>query len=130
MNVLIKIRRKLFDNMKEGDRFLVKTHGAIIIEFAFFVPVLFLLILYIHDISKIGKIHKTLDFCTTCAVNMFQNISQNRSNKKITRLDYKHIHCASFLPYYGGHLEQYDDNSVLPASLMHVYYLKGLGKIK
>ena len=109
-----------YDFIKKSKR------GAILIEFAFAVPVLFSLIYYIHDLHRIKQIHNTLDFCAACAANMLQNISQGRNNKKITRYDCKYVACAAFHPYYGGTLKQYQqDDSFLPAGMMNIYYIEG-----
>ncbi|MBE6447295.1 MAG: hypothetical protein E7015_02290 [Alphaproteobacteria bacterium] len=103
--------------------------GTILIEFAFTVPIFIMLLLYIHDLVKIAKIKKNLSFSAECAVNMLQNISQLRSDKKITRKDYDYISAAAFLSYDGGNLDHFgsysSENIIIPAVQMSIYYLKG-----
>jgi hypothetical protein len=72
-----------------------------------------------------------MKFCACCAVNMFQNVSQKRGNKKITLQDYKYISCSAFLPYYGGGTRQYGSNAggsyAIPTPQLSLCYLKGVG---
>ena len=69
--------------------------GAILIEFAFAVPVLFSLIYYIQDLATIKRWHSKLDFSLHCAANMFQN-TQN-----ITKTDFARICYASVIGMFG-----------------------------
>mgnify|MGYP006894183552 CR=1 FL=1 len=70
-------------------------NGAILIEFAFAVPVLFSLIYYISDLATIKRWHSKLDFSLHCAANMFQN-TQN-----ITTTDFANITYASVIGMFG-----------------------------
>jgi hypothetical protein len=73
-----------------------------------------------------------MEFCAHCAVNMFQNISHNRSDKKITLQDYKYISGVASLPFFGGGERQYEigttrryyDGLLFGLTL---YFIKGTG---
>ena len=67
--------------------------GAILIEFAFAVPVLFSLIYYISDLAKIKQWNQRMDFATHCMASMFQNTSN------ITKKDVINILQAGRLVY-------------------------------
>ena len=69
--------------------------GAILIEFAFAVPVLFSLIYYIQDLATIKRWHSKLDFSLHCAANMFQN------TPNITKSDFARICYASVIGMFG-----------------------------
>lgn len=81
--------------------------GAILIEFAFAVPVLFSLIYYISDLATYKSHIQKMEFCTHCMVNILQNISQQRSNKAITKQDFIYATYAAFNCWFGGDLRQY-----------------------
>lgn len=129
-----KCLRKHLKNSSDHRSFFYKfkffqcSGGVILIEFAFCVSVFVTLILYAHDLMRISRIKERLSFCSECAVNMFQNISQQRANKRITIQDYRYISGAAFIPYDGGDVEHYgaDGSIVHPAVQMSVYYLKGI----
>jgi hypothetical protein len=53
-----------------------------------------------------------MEFCAHCAVNMFQNISNGRTNLSVTKKDFGHISAAAFLPFFGGGTKQYGTSAV------------------
>jgi len=114
----------------------INHRGAILIEFAVSIPVLLAVLYYMHDLPKYARMKERMKFCAHCAVNMFQNISQNRENKRITWNDYRYISAMSFLPYFGAGTQQYfplwqSPEGGFPASRpcgqMTLAYIKGTG---
>lgn len=103
--------------------------GAILIEFAFAVPVLFSLIYYAHDLYLLKKTQTQVDFMAEIMANVIQNISQNRTDKQITRRDLSYARAAAGLTYYGGSTHYTVNNSdwrPLGSSLeFYVYLVKG-----
>ena len=76
-------------------------HGAILIEFAVCIPILIIAILYIHDIVKIKRYYSQTEFAGQQMINIIQNISQKRTNQRITYQDFKlalHLASLSFYP--------------------------------
>lgn len=110
--------------------------GAILIEFAFAVPILFSLIYYISDLATYKSHIQKMEFCTHCMVNVLQNISQQRSNKAITKQDFIYATYAAFNCWFGGDLKQFSSR---PQTQNYYYFphpilfcIKGLanGKAK
>jgi hypothetical protein len=73
-----------------------------LIELALALPVLIAVVYYLHDIPKYKRMKSKLDFCAHCMVNVLQNISQKRENKKITWNDVKFAIAAGFSTIYPG----------------------------
>jgi hypothetical protein len=105
--------------------------GSVLIEFAIAVPVLIALAIAMHDIPKYYRIKAKMEFVAHCAANMFQNVSMNRTNKKVTLLDFQYISAVAFLPYFGGGTDQYGGTSPgsykKPGGVMTLHYIKGVG---
>ena len=77
--------RKLFEKLS-----LNAAHeGSILIEFAVCMPVLIILLFYIHDLSKLKRYYDQAEFVAQQMMNILKNISRNRKgeNKKIIRQD-------------------------------------------
>ena len=97
--------RKLFEKLS-----LNAVHeGSILIEFAVCIPVLIILLFYIHDLSKLKRYHDQTEFVAQQMVNILQNISQNRENKKITINDIKRAASLAFLSVYPGNTMYHTD---------------------
>ncbi|MDR1334039.1 MAG: hypothetical protein LBJ71_02365, partial [Holosporaceae bacterium] len=62
---------------------------------------------YLHDIPRLKRTQTQMNFCAHCAVNMIQNISQKRENKKIILQDFKYIFGPALIPHFGGGIDQY-----------------------
>jgi len=90
----------------------LRSRGAILIEFAISIPVLLTILYYTYDLPKYVRIKEKVEFCAYCYVNMVQNISQNRENKRITLTDLGNIIAASSLPYFGGGTSQYGGGDI------------------
>lgn len=81
---------------------LFSSKGAILIEFAVAIPILIALLCYIHDLSKYALMKERMEFVAHLMVNMLQNISQRRQNKRITATDIKYAISATYLAVYRG----------------------------
>ncbi|MDR0677479.1 MAG: hypothetical protein LBF57_02275, partial [Holosporaceae bacterium] len=88
-----------------------EVRGAILVEFAFSIPILLAILYYMHDIPKYARMKERMEFCVHCAINMLQNCSQNRENKRITRTDLMTVAHAAWLPFFGGGTQQYSTSS-------------------
>ena len=109
-------------------RRLSRRRGAILIEFAFSIPVFLVLIYYMHDIPKAQRYKMQMQFVAQQMVQMFQTISQGRSNKRITQRDCALIGKAAYLTIFPG-------NSMNPTRLeyfplgyfieMYIFYVVG-----
>ena len=116
--ILTKIRKFISLNSK----------GSILIEFSVCMPVLIMLLYYIHDLSKLKRYYDQTEFVAQQTVNMLQNISQNRSNKRIKKEDLARIHTLAWQTLYPGKTLFLKD-SVYPAgysSVTSMYYVEGL----
>jgi hypothetical protein len=92
-----------------GGQALKRAHiGAILVEFALAVPVLIAIIYYLHDLPKYKRMQAKMLFCAHEMVNILQNVSQNRANKKVTTDDIKYAMTSSFLTIFPG-ITQYSD---------------------
>ena len=91
-------------------------------------PVLIILLFYIHDLSKLKRYYDQTEFVAQQTVNMLQNISQNRSNKRIKKEDLARIHSLAWQTLYPGKTLFLKD-SVYPAGhspITSMYYVEGL----
>ena len=74
--------------------------GAILIEFAVCMPILIISLFYINDLVKLKRYYAQTEFVAQQAANMIQNISQKKSNKKISKQDLQHIFTLATLTIY------------------------------
>lgn len=81
---------------------VLNSHGAVLLEFAFSIPVLILLLMGLHDVFVISHMQDKSRLVAHEMASMLQNISQNREDKKITQDDIKRITCAAYLSIYPG----------------------------
>ncbi|MDR2780892.1 MAG: hypothetical protein LBB21_00290 [Holosporaceae bacterium] len=63
---------------------------------------------------------------------MIQNVSAERTDKKVTKRDLVRIACAAFLPHFGGGTLQYSNGWVVKkySSVMALFYIQGTGNNK
>ena len=103
------------------------SEGSILIEFAICMPILVILLFYIHDLVKIKRYYSQTEFVAQQMANMIQNVSKNRENKAIGADDLKYIVSAATLTIY-------PDNNFSSISNGHkhghfgeafLYYVKG-----
>lgn len=79
-----------------------KKIGAILIEFAFAIPILSGALFFMTDAPRYYYIKSKMRSSVHFAANMIQNISQFKKNKKLTCADLSNIFCASFINQYSG----------------------------
>ena len=65
-------------------------------------PVLIILLFYIHDLVKIKRMYSQTEFVAQQVANILQNISQKRENKKIKLDDIKYAASLAYLTIYPG----------------------------
>lgn len=82
--------------------FRASNRGAILIEFAVCMPVLIILLYYVNDLSKLKRYYDQTEFVAQQMVNILQNISQNRTDKKINKNDIKYAASLAHLTIYPG----------------------------
>ncbi len=78
----------------------VANRGAILIEFAVCMPILIILLFYIHDLVKIKRYYSQTEFVAQQIANMIQNISKNRENKAVTLRELARISRLAWLSVY------------------------------
>ena len=83
---------------------LLNFRGSIIIEFAVCMPILIVLIFYIHDLVKLKRLHSQTEFVAQQMANILQNISQKREgvNRKITLPDIRYAASLAYLSMFPG----------------------------
>ena len=107
--------------------FKQQSKGAILIEFAFCMPVLILLIYYMHDLFKIQRYYSQTEFVAYQMVQMIQSISQNRESKTITANDLRYITSAAYLTIFPGTTMFWQGKGLHFVCAPHplIYYVKG-----
>ncbi len=81
---------------------LLNSKGSILIEFAVCMPVLIILLYYINDLSKLKRYYDQTEFAAQQMANILQNISQKRTDKKITVNDLKYAVTLASQTIYPG----------------------------
>ena len=76
--------------------------GAILIEFAFSVPVFLALIYYLHDVPKVNRYNEQMKFVSYQLAQILQTTSKYRANKAITKRDLQYATDAAYLSIYPG----------------------------
>ncbi len=101
--------------------------GSILIEFAICMPILIILLFYIHDLIKIKRMYSQTEFVAQQFANIIQNISQKRENKKITANDLKYAMTLAYQTVYPGKTMFGQGNGLPFVHVPHpiIYYVKG-----
>ena len=101
--------------------------GAILIEFAVCMPVLIILLFYINDLVKIKRYYSQTEFVAQQMVNIIQNISQKRENKKITANDLKYATALASQTIYPGTTLFWKNKGMPFLHFSHpiIYYVEG-----
>ena len=60
------------------------------------------LIYYLHDVPKLQRYRRQMDFVAQQMVQMLQTVSQQRSNKRITQNDIVNVARAAYLTVFPG----------------------------
>ncbi|MDR2781306.1 MAG: hypothetical protein LBB21_02500 [Holosporaceae bacterium] len=79
--------------------------GAIFVELAITIPAFAATLYYLHDIPKYKRTYSKMKFCANCMISILQNISQERSDKRVTFTDIKNSVAASYLTIYPANSE-------------------------
>ncbi|MDR0556106.1 MAG: hypothetical protein LBG20_03855 [Holosporaceae bacterium] len=69
-----------------------------------------------------------MDFCAHCAVNMIQNVSQERGNKRITKDDIRYAIAGAYLTVFPGKTMYTTSNRTAPLGYVshgQIYAIKG-----
>lgn len=86
----------------EKERVHSDNRGSILIEFAICMPVFVILLFYINDLVRLKRWRSQTEFVAQQMANIIQNISQKRSNKKITANDIKYAVSTAYLSAFPG----------------------------
>lgn len=124
--------RKIRENFQNS---LKKTKGAVVLELALSIPVFLALLYYMHDVPKLQSIQNRVRFGTMCGVNMFQNVTQNRADEKVSRADFLRITCMAEMPFIGGGVQHYSStvsgkSPIQIQSQFTLFYVKGVSSTK
>ena len=98
------------------------SRGAILIEFAICMPVMIILLFYIHDLIKIKRYYSQTEFVAQQMANMIQNISQKRKDKMVTLRDIGRINFLAWLSVYPEDTRFYQGSS-------NIYHFGHTGQI-
>ena len=107
--------------------------GAILIEFAVCMPILLILLFYIHDLVKLKRYHSQTEFVAQQMANILQNISQKRSNKAITANDIRYAASLAYLSVFPGKtrfLSKTKTSDLGYNPLGYIYCIKGVSNSK
>lgn len=116
---------KVFKAVQKSVR---NARGVILIEFAICVPILILLLFGLHDIFVMAQMQNKTNFVAHEIVQMIQNVSQGRKDKKITKKDLEYMsRFASYTIYPGktGRCLLYDCSFYGHFQAMNLFYIKG-----
>jgi hypothetical protein len=120
------------DRKNRSDR--QNSRGSVLIEFAICVPVLIMCLVAMHDIPKYYQIQAKLTFAAHCCVNMLQDVSVNRANKKITKSDVQRIaHAWTLIPWSNPNIVYQNSAGKLPLNFfanIFLFYVVGTGDNK
>ena len=100
--------------------------GSILIEFAVCMPILIILLFYIHDLIRIKRYYAQTEFVGQQMANMIQNISQKRDNKRLNKNDFKNITSLAWLTMFPGNTRYNTKASLGYSPGIALYYVKGL----
>lgn len=114
-------------------KYFSQNTGAVALELACSVPVFMALLYYMHDVPKMEFYKSKTRFIAACAANMFQNISQKRADKRITKRDYAYISAVAPFARWNGSYFRSSMSASNPLFLhdqLVLYYVKGVGNNK
>jgi hypothetical protein len=123
-NVWSKIARLLTNKQMGGggQTLCHRRKGAILVEFAIAIPTLIAVLYYAHDLPRYRRLQSRMEFCGHCLINILQNMSQNRTDKKIKTIDVWHAMQAAYLSVFSG--DSMFKMGYRP--MIFIYYVKGL----
>lgn len=77
--------------------------GGVLIEFAFSVPILIILLFFLLDHYRFYELREKLKASTYLAASMVQQIKNTKADKQLTSADFHHIGLASSLNFFHIH---------------------------
>ena len=75
-------------------------HGGILIEFAFSIPIVILLLLFVNDHYRFYELRNKVKSSSYLAASILQQLGNIKSNKQLTRDDFARISYASCLNFF------------------------------
>ena len=84
------------------------------------------LIYYLHDVPKLQRYQQQMDFVAQQVAQMLQNVSQQRSNKRITQNDIVNTMRAAYLTVFPGVSMVPTRRDYLPIGFYIEFYLFGV----
>ena len=107
--------------------FRTANRGAILIEFAICMPILIILLFYINDLVRIKRYYSQTEFVGQQMANIIQNISQSRTDKRITANDLRYALTLAYQTIYPGKTMFWQGNGLYFVNVPHplIYYVKG-----
>lgn len=98
-----------------------------LIEFAICIPIFVILLFYAHDLVRLYRYQSQTEFVAQQTVNMIQNISQKREDKRITKKDLQAIFALSWLSVCPGGAANYSGLTWKNPYTFYtkVFYVKG-----
>jgi len=122
--IILKTKRKPWNQGTLTPPAEASCRGAILIEFAVCMPILIILLFYINDLMRIKRYYAQTEFVAQQMANIIQNISQKRSNKRIYLNDIRYAASLAFLSMFPGNTRWTTDNSACPyAPGLHMAYV-------
>ena len=112
-----------------------RCRGAILIEFAVCMPILIILLFYIHDLVRIKRYYSQTEFVAQQMVNIIQNLAKQRAaeGETISLPDIKWAASLAYLSVYPGttlYCVANNRHTLFHGPRTYVYYVKGLAEGK
>lgn len=123
--------RKNFQKIPKID----KKCGAVVLELALSIPVFLALLYYMHDVPRLQELKSRSRFVTFCGINMLQNMTMKRADKRVTIADFIRVTCIAEMPFVGGGTAHYSStvSGVSPRQIQNqftLFYVKGISSTK
>lgn len=110
-----------------------KVKGGILVEFALAVPVLAIILYYASDVPRYSRYKSQMKNAAYIAASMIQNVTQNRTDKRIKKTDIGNISYTWGMSIWGSGRKWCVTNSYYPLGLCcvtYMGYIKGTGTNK
>lgn len=123
---LKNFRCKFFNRL---NRFRKSRSGVILLEFAFSIPVFLALIYYVHDLPKMKRWNRKMQFVAYQYAQILQTISANCADKRITAQNIKNVMKMAYLSIFPGITMFQTSRSHFPLGYwphMWIYCIKGV----
>lgn len=120
--------KRIYSRARKNRYKKINSKGTVLIEFAICIPILIILLFYVNDLIRIRRLYSQTEFVGQQIVNMIQNISQKRSDKKLKREDISNIFALACQTIYPGTtmFVQEKGFEFAHTPLFKLYYVQGL----